>query len=76
MKPVNYTLEFMKKHRIRLTRANYLAVEYMGCPPAELDAEVEAELPSRFRKRPRAQRLRLTAEDRRWLRAMKIKVTR
>jgi len=38
-------LAMMKTHRIPMTRENYLALAYLGHPPAELDHEEEAELP-------------------------------
>jgi hypothetical protein len=41
----NLTLEWMKSKGIPLTRKNYLALAYLGKPPAELDAEQEAEIP-------------------------------
>jgi hypothetical protein len=41
----NPTLEFLKSEGLPLTRKNYLDVVYLGNPPAELDAEQEAELP-------------------------------
>jgi hypothetical protein len=41
----NPTLEFLKVNNIPVTRANYLAVEYLGNPPEELDPEQEAALP-------------------------------
>jgi hypothetical protein len=39
------TLELMKKHNVPLTRANYLAIEYMGSPPDEIGGEIEASIP-------------------------------
>ena len=72
----DHTLDFMRRCKIPLTRKNYLHIEYFGTPPEELGGDLEAELPAMFRKRSRAQGLRLTAEDRRWLRALEIKVTR
>jgi hypothetical protein len=41
----NPTLAFLLEHNLALTRANYLAVAYLGDPPEELDAEQESELP-------------------------------
>lgn len=43
-------LEFMKQNGIPMTREDYLEIAYMGNPPAELDAEEEAQLPEQFRK--------------------------
>ena len=46
-------LAMMKTHRIPMTRENYLALAYLGHPPAEnspLDPEEEAELPVEFRE--------------------------
>jgi hypothetical protein len=48
----NATIRLMKENHIPVTREKYLLVEYLGTPPAELDAELEAELPRQFRKRP------------------------
>ena len=39
------TLKFLQDHDLPLTRANYLAIAWLGNPPKELDAEQEAELP-------------------------------
>jgi hypothetical protein len=69
----NATIRLMKENHIPVTRENYLLVEYLGTPSAEVDAEVEGELPRPFRKWPRTRRLRLTAEDRLWLREIKVK---
>ena len=44
----NATIRLMKENHIPVTREKYLLVEYLGTPPAEL----EAELPRQFRKRP------------------------
>lgn len=41
-------LEKMKAEKLPMTRANYLALAYLGNPPAELSAEQEAELPEQF----------------------------
>jgi hypothetical protein len=41
----NPTLEFLKANKIRVTRENYLAVEFLGNPPEELGPEEEAALP-------------------------------
>lgn len=38
-------LEAMKKHNIPLTRQNYLDIAYMGNPPEEIGAEIEASIP-------------------------------
>ncbi len=34
----------------KVTRANWLNVAYMGCPPDELSAEEEAELPEELQR--------------------------
>lgn len=47
------TLQFLKDHHLPITRANYLHIAYMGNPPEELDAELEASLPREVRKRSR-----------------------
>ena len=39
------TLKFLKENDLPLTKANYLAVAWLGNPPKELDAEADAELP-------------------------------
>jgi hypothetical protein len=41
-------LEKMKAEGLPMTRAQYLALAYLGNPPAELSAEQEAELPEQF----------------------------
>lgn len=38
--------DYMKKHGIPLTRQNYLDIDHMGKPPAQLSPELEAELPT------------------------------
>jgi hypothetical protein len=38
-------LVWMRKHGIPVTRANYLALDYLGNPPEEIGPEIEAELP-------------------------------
>ena len=43
-------LALMRTHRIPMTRENYLALAYLGHPPAELDPEEEAELPETFQE--------------------------
>jgi hypothetical protein len=43
------TLELMKKHGVPLTRANYLAIEYMGNPPEEIGGEIEAGIPQEIK---------------------------
>ena len=45
------TLELMKRHNIPENRENYLALAYMGNPPAKLSAEEEFQLPNQFRKK-------------------------
>ena len=52
-------LHWMQARGIKLTRANYLALAWLGIPPSPLDAEHEADLPSRFRKRVRQPRKRV-----------------
>jgi hypothetical protein len=42
-------LSFMGRKGLPMTRANYLYITYFGSPPAELGAELEAELPRQFR---------------------------
>jgi hypothetical protein len=44
------TLEYMKKKGIRLTRENYLALDYVEPNPV-LGEEQEAQLPPEFRKK-------------------------
>jgi Reverse transcriptase (RNA-dependent DNA polymerase) len=39
-------LAYMKAKGIKLTRKNWLALNYFGNSPAELDAEQEAEIPA------------------------------
>ena len=51
MKTHDAILAMMKTHHIPMTRENYLALAYLGHPPAELDPEEEAELlPVEFRE--------------------------
>lgn len=38
-------LDYMVRKGIKLTRANYLSLAYMGDPPELLGAEEEAEIP-------------------------------
>lgn len=38
-------LAWMKKEGVPLTRENYLAMAYLGCPPDEIGGEIEAEIP-------------------------------
>ena len=44
-------LDMMKQNNVPLTRDNYLALAYMGNPPARLSAEEEFQLPNQFRKK-------------------------
>lgn len=44
-------VEYLKKNNTPLTRENYLQVAYLGDPPKELDAEVEAMLPEEIRSK-------------------------
>ena len=70
----NYTLAYMKKHRIPITRENYLAIEYMGNPPEEpLDGEIEAELPPSLQRESGEFRRLLTYADKKLLRQMGVK---
>ena len=48
MKTHDAILAMMKTHHIPMTRENYLALAYLGHPPAELDPEEEAELAEIF----------------------------
>lgn len=42
----DWVLGYMRKHKIKLTRANYLALDMPGWDPErELPAELECELP-------------------------------
>lgn len=41
----DHTLEHMKANGIKLTRKNWLDLNYFGNPP-ELNAELEAEIPT------------------------------
>jgi hypothetical protein len=41
-------LEWMRKHDVPLTRENWLILAYFGTPPAEISAEVNAEMPEMF----------------------------
>ncbi len=43
-------LEKMKAEKLPMTRAQYLALSYLGNPPAQLSAEQEAELPEQFQQ--------------------------
>jgi hypothetical protein len=43
------TQRLLDKFQIPQTRENYLLLAFGGNPPAELDGEVEAELPEEFR---------------------------
>ena len=43
-------LDFMIKHRIPLTRENYIAINFMGVPEEEIGGELEFEMPAIFRK--------------------------
>jgi len=47
--PADIILEFIKRHQIPITREDYREINWMGSPPAELDAEEEATLPAEFR---------------------------
>lgn len=49
----DHVLNWLRKEGIPVTRANYLAIAYLGDPPKELSAEEEADLPKQIRKRPR-----------------------
>jgi hypothetical protein len=49
---MDHVLDYMKKNNLPLTREKYLEMAYLGNPPAELDAEEEAELPREFQKNP------------------------
>jgi hypothetical protein len=43
---VDGIIQLLRENGIPLTRNNYLAIAYLGNPPAEsLDGEIEAELP-------------------------------
>jgi hypothetical protein len=44
---MDYTLQYMKENDIPITRANYIALNWMGDydPAQPLPAELEAELP-------------------------------
>ena len=46
---MSIVLDYMKKHKIPLTRENYLKIAYLGDPPEELGAEEEAEIPDEIR---------------------------
>ena len=68
-RPINSTVAFLKKHGIPLSLQNYLDVEFLGNPPAEIDGEVEAELPREiiaFEKRA------LRKQDRKFLHVTQI----
>jgi hypothetical protein len=45
-------LDFMESKGLPMTRENYLYIAYFGCPPEELGAELEAELPPQFQLEP------------------------
>ena len=49
----NPTLEYLKEHNLPLTRDNYLYVEFMGKPPQNPDAEVEASIPWEIKRQDR-----------------------
>jgi hypothetical protein len=38
-------VRLLEENDLEVTRANYLKIAYLGNPPKELDAEIEAELP-------------------------------
>jgi len=42
-------VQFMKQHDIPVARENYREINWMGTPPAGLDAEEEAALPAQCR---------------------------
>lgn len=44
----DYTLEYLQKHNIPVTRENYIAINWMGDYPGDqpLPAELEASLPT------------------------------
>ncbi len=44
----DFIVEYMRKNRIRMTRANYLNIAFLGDVPDDLDAEFEATIPARF----------------------------
>src|ERR1700735_3781425 len=46
----NPTLEFLRAHKLALTRENYLYIAHWGHPPAELDGETKAEIPIEIRR--------------------------
>jgi hypothetical protein len=61
MKPLeNPIVVLMRKHRVPLTRKNYIHIAWMGDPPSEENwsAEDEDLLPRRFQRRPRRPRRR------------------
>ncbi len=47
---MDYTLEYMKKNGIPMTRANYVGLNWMGDydPARPLPAELEASIPKEF----------------------------
>lgn len=54
MPETDYILDYMKAHRIPMTRPNYLSIAFLGDDvPDDLDAEFESTLPARFRRQPR-----------------------
>jgi len=58
--PENPIVALMRKHRIPLTRKNYIHIAWMGSPPSAKNWSCEDEdlLPEQFRRRPRAPRRR------------------
>jgi hypothetical protein len=44
-------LDMMRRNGVPESRENYLALAYMGNPPAKLSAEEEFQLPNQFRKK-------------------------
>jgi len=58
---MDHVLEYMKKRGIPITRENYLFWNFLGDPPDELDAELEAELPEEIKLPARARKARKKA---------------
>jgi hypothetical protein len=65
----NSTVEFLKKNNIPLTRENWLRFECAGNPPAEIDGELEAEIP---REIIAAEKRALRKVDRKFLRVTQV----
>jgi hypothetical protein len=65
------TRNLMRQAGIPLTRRNYLAVEFLGAPPDELDGEQLAEYADVLDRINR--HLILTAADRKFLKSVGIK---